>query len=109
MPGAGYRLARYSTREERMPRAGILFGDTVTDARTMLGSAACSVLDILREWKSASTRLDGFAGSADSILLDSITLAAPLLYPGTFFCAGANYWDHLHEMSEFHPMNGASA
>ena len=101
MPGAGYRLASYSTREERTPRAGILFGDTVTDARTVLGSAACNVLGILRDWKSASERLDGFAGSADSIPLDSVTLAAPLLYPGTFFCAGANYWDHLHEMSEF--------
>ena len=63
MPGAGYRLVSYSTREDRTPRAGILLGDTVTDARTVLGSAACSVLGILRDWESASERLDGFAGS----------------------------------------------
>jgi len=101
MPGAGYRLVSYSTREDRTPRAGILLRDAVTDARTVLGSAAGSVLDILRDWENAGDRLDGFTGSRDSVSLDSVTLAAPLLYPGTLFCAGANYWDHLHEMSEF--------
>jgi 2-keto-4-pentenoate hydratase/2-oxohepta-3-ene-1,7-dioic acid hydratase in catechol pathway len=101
MPGAGYRLVSYSTREDRTPRAGILLGDAVTDARTVLGSAACSVLDILRDWENAGDRLDSFTGSRDSVSLDSVTLAAPLLYPGTLFCAGANYWDHLREMAEF--------
>lgn len=100
MPAADCRLVSYSTRQDRTTRAGILFGDTVTDARTVLGAAACSVLAILRDWDGASERLDGFAGSPGAVSLDSITLAAPLLYPGTFFCAGANYWDHLHEMSE---------
>ena len=101
MPGAGYRLVSYSTREDRAPRAGILLGDAVTDARTVLGFAAGSVLDILRDWENAGDRLDSFTGSRDSISLDSVTLAAPLLYPGTLFCAGANYWDHLREMAEF--------
>lgn len=29
---------------------------------------------------------------------DSITVLAPLLYPGKILCAGANYFDHLAEM-----------
>ena len=101
MPPADYRLVSYATRQDDATRAGILFGATVTDARTVLGPEACSVLSILRDWERASQRLDGFDGSRNSVALDSVTLAAPLLYPGTFFCAGANYWDHLHEMSEF--------
>ena len=27
------------------------------------------------------------------------TLAPPILYPGTLYCAGANYADHVLEMS----------
>lgn len=101
MPAADYRLVSYATRQDSATRAGILFGDSVTDARSVLGSEARSVLDILRDWERASQRLAGFDGSRDAVALDSVTLAAPLLYPGTLFCAGANYWDHLHEMSEF--------
>ena len=98
---ANYRLVSYATRQDRTTRAGILRGGAVTDARTVLGAENGSVLGILRDWDRARERLDGFAGSPDAVALDSVTLAAPLLYPGTFFCAGANYWDHLHEMSEF--------
>ena len=101
MPAADYRLVSYATRQDTATRAGILFDGSVTDARSVLGPEARSVLDILRDWEQASQRLAGFDGSQDAVALGSVTLAAPLLYPGTFFCAGANYWDHLHEMSEF--------
>ena len=101
MPAAAYRLVSYSTDGDRRPRAGVLLDDRVTDARAVFGPENCSVLDILREWKGRSEQLEGFAGSPNSVPLDSVTLAAPLLYPGAFFCAGANYWDHLHEMAEF--------
>jgi 2-keto-4-pentenoate hydratase/2-oxohepta-3-ene-1,7-dioic acid hydratase in catechol pathway len=101
MSPAGYRLVSYSTRQDATMRAGILLGGTVTDARTVLGTESSSVLGIVRDWDKASARLNGFDGSRNAVSLGSVTLAAPLLYPGTLFCAGANYWDHLHEMSNF--------
>jgi 2-keto-4-pentenoate hydratase/2-oxohepta-3-ene-1,7-dioic acid hydratase in catechol pathway len=97
---ADYRLVSYTTGQDSAPRAGILAGDRVTDAREVLGPEAASVIDILRDWESAYRRLDAFDGGS-SIALEDVTLAAPLLYPGTFFCAGANYWDHLREMAKF--------
>lgn len=98
---ANYRLVSYATSRDRAPRAGILAGERVTDARDVLGDAAGSVLDILRDWDRACRRLDGFDGAAKSVARDEVALAAPVLYPGTFFCAGANYWDHLREMADF--------
>ena len=95
MPAASYRLVSYSTRDDGRTRAGILFGSAVTDARTVLGPEFCSVLAILCDWDRASARLHGFDGGQNAVPLDSVTLVAPLLYPGTLFCAGANYWDHL--------------
>ncbi len=98
---ADYRLVSYATGQDSASRAGILVGDRVTDARDVLGPQAGSVLDILRDWETACKRLDAVAGTGPSVALGEITLAAPILYPGTLFCAGANYWDHLREMSEF--------
>ena len=98
---ADLRLVSYAIGEERTPRAGILAGERVTDARDVLGPEVESVIGILRDWDTASERLDGFNGSGKSLPVEEVSLAAPLLYPGTFFCAGANYWDHLREMARF--------
>lgn len=98
---ADYRLVSYVTADDATPRAGILLGNRVTDARDVLGPAAVSMMAILRDWDESIARLDAFAGCTKSIPLEQVQLTAPLLYPGTFFCAGANYWDHLHEMSAF--------
>jgi len=35
-----------------------------------------------------------------TVSLSSVRLLAPILYPGTVFCAGANYRDHVAEMSK---------
>jgi len=98
---ADYRLVSYTTAEEHAPRAGILLDGRVTDAGEVLGAAGDSVFDILCDWETTSERLEDFAGSDRSVLLKDVSLAAPILFPGTLFCAGANYWDHLREMSEF--------
>lgn len=98
---ADYRLVSYTTADDTTPRAGVLLGNRITDAREALGPAAVSVMAILRDWEKSAARLDAFTGGTKSVPLDQAKLAAPLLYPGTFFCAGANYWDHLREMSVF--------
>jgi 2-keto-4-pentenoate hydratase/2-oxohepta-3-ene-1,7-dioic acid hydratase in catechol pathway len=37
---------------------------------------------------------------AESLDLSAVQLLAPILYPGTILCAGANYRDHVAEMSK---------
>lgn len=94
---AGYRLISYL--DAGTPRAGVLIDGRVVNAETILGRAGTSVLEILRCWDDAHPRL-ARASSADGVPLASVKTLAPILYPGAFYCAGANYWDHLQEMAE---------
>jgi 2-keto-4-pentenoate hydratase/2-oxohepta-3-ene-1,7-dioic acid hydratase in catechol pathway len=68
------------------PRAGLLSGNHVFDA------PRASVHELLEDLSSLKTK-----GSA--IPLAEVKLHAPLLYPGTIYCAGANYADHVAEMA----------
>src|SRR5882672_5144453 len=100
-----YKLLSFRTGQG--PRAGVLIGDTVYDAAKVTKVAAhASVLGILEDWTRARRLLDQaskrFAsGTArgQGIPLARARLLAPILYPGTIFCAGANYTDHMAEMA----------
>lgn len=97
-----YRLVSYALRNGGKPRAGIVVGDKVYDARGVLGVAGASVLAILQGWDRAQIKLAAFVPKpSEGVALAAVILHAPLLYPGTLFCAGANYWDHLNEMAAF--------
>ncbi|HWV53124.1 fumarylacetoacetate hydrolase family protein [Pseudorhodoplanes sp.] len=99
---AGYRLVSYAD-SNGAPVAGILAAGRVVPATSILGARFSSVMEILRFWDETNPRLakacedKGFADKGTP--LASIKLLAPLLYPGAFYCAGANYWDHLNEMA----------
>jgi len=101
----GYRLVSY-VDGGRQPVAGVLIGGDVHAPEQLLGSAKLrepTVLGILRQWDELHPVLDAAAKSARRAggkPLSSITLLAPVLYPGALYCAGANYWDHLEEMAE---------
>lgn len=89
------------------PQAGVLIGDRVIPAGTLLagetGIDSTSVMGLLRTWDKSHAALQAAAQKAPSDAgapLAQVKLMAPLLYPGSMFCAGANYWDHLEEMSE---------
>jgi 2-keto-4-pentenoate hydratase/2-oxohepta-3-ene-1,7-dioic acid hydratase in catechol pathway len=93
-----YRLATYAASDGKA-RAGIVVDERVVDV-------APSVLEVLQSWPEFSARLPQIAGSvrrndssAKAFPLSSVKLLAPILYPGTVFCAGANYKDHVLEMS----------
>lgn len=79
-------------------RAGIVVADHVFDA-------GASVLDLLRDWPAAHARLREraralqAAAPAEGLALKDVRLLPPVLYPGAIFCAGANYRDHVEEMS----------
>ena len=103
---AEFRLLTYC-RDKRPPCAGVLIGDRIFPAATLLDGAdgidASSVLTLLRTWEAAHPRLHEIAQRTppvDGFSLDEVELMAPILYPGTLFCAGANYWDHFEEMAE---------
>lgn len=97
-----YRLLTYDGKQG--PTAGVLCGNRVHDAEAILGAAGpppLSVLDILERWGELRPRLERAAESppAGGVALEELTLLAPILYPPTLYYAGANYWDHVHEMA----------
>src|SRR5882724_8569004 len=108
-----YRLATY-VDPRGSPRAGIVVGDRVIDAAAALerqGAAATpkvpSVLALLDAWEVVHPRLQIIAsaerresGTFETQGLSSVRLLAPVLYPGAIYCAGANYRDHVEEMSK---------
>src|SRR5882757_7174470 len=102
---SGYRLVSYD--DNGTATAGVLAGERIVPAATLLkgssGIDASSVLSLLRNWDKAHAALRTAAQNVqpgDGIVLAQAKLLAPILYPGSLFCAGANYWDHLEEMAE---------
>ena len=100
---AGYKLATYQTRKGA--RAGIVVGDDVFDAAKLTGKPAyATVAGILADWKRAEGALKrAAAGAAKSRAkrqpLSKTKLLAPVPFPPTIFCAGANYADHAAAMA----------
>ncbi len=101
---AGYKLATYQTKEG--PRAGLVIGEEVFDAARLTGKAAyATVGGILADWKTAEGALKkAAAGAAESRAkrqpLAKTKLLAPVPFPSTVFCAGANYVDHAAAMAK---------
>jgi 2-keto-4-pentenoate hydratase/2-oxohepta-3-ene-1,7-dioic acid hydratase in catechol pathway len=114
-----YRLATYAGADGE-PRAGLVVDDRLIDAATALARAGAartqstvSVLGLLAVWDEVHPRFKDIAREAraparertrkESYIdqpLSGVTLLAPILFPGTIFCAGANYRDHVEEMSK---------
>jgi len=100
---AGYKLATYQSADG--PRAGLVIDDKVYDAAKLTGKPAySSVLAIIEDWPAAKGVLKAAAAKAPKSKLKGQPLAktklrAPLLWPYTIYCAGANYADHAAEMA----------
>src|SRR6202021_649055 len=100
---AGYKLATYKSSEG--PRAGIIVGNDVFDAAKLTGKAGyATVMGILADWKAAEPALKkAAAGAAKSRAkrppLSKTKLLAPVQFPSTVYCAGANYADHAAAMA----------
>ncbi len=87
------------------PVAAINVDGTVYDLEPSLGPIG--TLDLIADWQNAAARLEalaeeaaegGLAGNAAG-RIGEVTLLAPLLYPSSLICAGANYRKHVLEMT----------
>jgi 2-keto-4-pentenoate hydratase/2-oxohepta-3-ene-1,7-dioic acid hydratase in catechol pathway len=109
-----YRLATYAA-SDGSPRAGIVVDERVIDVSSALASldaqalasSGATVLGVLQNWREMHPRLRDIARGArkgtpkqKTLPLSDVRLLAPILYPGTIFCAGANYRDHVAEMTK---------
>ncbi len=109
-----YRLATYAAANGE-PRAAAVVDDRVIDVSDALAGrpgeapapSMTSVLAVLQRWDEVHPLLkqvarDARAGkpAVEPLDLPSVQLLAPILYPGTILCAGANYRDHVAEMSK---------
>ncbi|WP_223569764.1 fumarylacetoacetate hydrolase family protein [Pseudomonas sp. BF-R-26] len=96
-----YKLLSFASKENKI-RAGLLIGDIVHDVEQLTGNAHyATVLGILEDWEHAEAILAKASASPpadEGAPLASVTLHAPILYPGQIFAAGANYQDHIDEM-----------
>lgn len=64
--------------------------------------AHSSAMDVLDDWDAASAALRTFDVASADVVSDA-TVLAPLLYPRKLICAGANYRDHVREMTGGEP------
>jgi 2-keto-4-pentenoate hydratase/2-oxohepta-3-ene-1,7-dioic acid hydratase in catechol pathway len=94
-----YKLVSYQSNSG--PRAGLVIDEKVFDAAELTGHPSyATVLTILEDWGAAQGVLQNAkAGSAKGIPLAQAKLLAPVLWPSTIYCAGANYSDHVKEMA----------
>jgi 2-keto-4-pentenoate hydratase/2-oxohepta-3-ene-1,7-dioic acid hydratase in catechol pathway len=106
-----YRLLSYTDSAGPI-RAGLLVDGLVYDLaelkKILLLSdvPVDSVLSVMRAWEVANDKLKLAADRIRAAgefpggrLLSEVNLAAPVLYPEVLYCAGANYRDHLLEMT----------
>ena len=110
-----FRLLSYLSKKGES-RAGLLVGDHVFGLERLLNAVGCndarqgrSVLSALRGWDLIRPEIDSLVnvmGSDPNNRIHSmgrpladVQLLAPVLYPGVLYCAGANYRDHIIEMT----------
>ena len=96
-----YRLATYDS--DRGPRAAILMNGHARDAAEATGQPGyASVLSILEDWDNAARAIAEAveAPTAEAMPVSEMKFLPPVLYPGTIYCAGANYQDHMDAVAK---------
>src|ERR1700676_2258270 len=100
-----YTLVTYETAQG--PRAGAVSNDAVFDLAELTGKPSfATMLGVLDDWAKAEPLIEAVlakkaekGSGATGSPLAKVRLLAPVLYPPTLFCAGANYSDHMAEMA----------
>ena len=95
-----FRLLTYRDKQGDN-RPGILVDQSIYD----ISEEFISVLQILNNWATTEPKLTEIGQrlaqrpNATGTPINEVTLAPPILFPGALYCAGANYADHVLEMS----------
>ena len=95
-----FRLLTYRDKQGDN-RPGILVDQSIYD----IGEEFISILEILNNWATTEPKLMEIGErlaqhpNATGTPINEVTLAPPILFPGALYCAGANYADHVLEMS----------
>ena len=101
-----YKLVTYEAAQG--PRAGAVLNDTVFDLAALTGKPSyATMLGVLDDWAKAeplieaavAKKVEKGSGATPGSPLAKARLLAPVLYPSAIFCAGANYSDHMAEMT----------
>jgi 2-keto-4-pentenoate hydratase/2-oxohepta-3-ene-1,7-dioic acid hydratase in catechol pathway len=99
-----YALVSFAAGSQIRP--GLVLEGVVYDLAAASGHPAdTSMLGVLADWPAAQERIQAAIERASSGRLAGQALGmckilAPLPVPGTLFCAGANYSDHVAEMAK---------
>lgn len=98
-----YNLVCFSA--DSGPRVGVLVQGRIHDLSQATGRPAdVSMMELLADWPAALDRIrsvveSALAGQGIGFEIEARKLLSPLPLPGTIFCAGANYTDHVLEMA----------
>jgi 2-keto-4-pentenoate hydratase/2-oxohepta-3-ene-1,7-dioic acid hydratase in catechol pathway len=101
-----YKLVTYETAQG--PRAGVVLHDAVFDLAELTGKPSyATMLGVLDDWVKAeplieaalAKKVEKGSGATPGSPLAKVRLLAPVPYPSAIFCAGANYSDHMAEMT----------
>ena len=114
MENGTYRLATYADHNGN-PNAGIVVDGRFIDVSNGLSiqrgdsadSRHVSVISLLQDWRASHEALQALAAAVrrgqmapHTVAIEDVQLLAPIMFPGTIFCAGANYRDHVAEMTK---------
>ncbi len=96
-----FKLCTYGSAPAK-GRAGVLIGEELHDAQKLTAVPAyVSTLAILDNWSKSERAIRMAARKAGRhSRVKAGKLLAPLLYPGSYFCAAANYTDHSQAMAK---------
>src|ERR1700752_4828177 len=100
-----YKLVTYETAQG--PSAGAVLNDAVFDLAQITGKPSyATMLAVLDDWARSEPLIEAVlakkveeGSGAQGSPLGKVRLLAPVLYPSAIFCAGANYSDHMAEMT----------
>ncbi len=96
-----FKLASYASA--RGARAGIVANDRLYDAADAAQNPAYESLEaIVADWARASSALFSVSKTLNGggQPVSDVQLLAPLRLPGTIYCAGANYQDHMDAVAK---------
>lgn len=103
----GFKLGTFEAGGEQFP--GAVFGDKVVDLRTVL-SGVTRIGDLFADWDAHLDRIGSIdPAAAGGRPLEGLKLLPPVQPVGTIIAAGANYREHVIQMSVAHKLGAEGA